>query len=105
MLEPALKEEVVEIRDVLNKILALLSDELTTISVDLEKVPFPGGESMTTEALVAYQSVDFSSQKLKEFSRLLSEATKLDETGYSEFRVRVREETCLEYVRNLVDRL
>ena len=105
MPELAVEVDAVETRDALSKVLALLSEELTIISGDLEKVPFPGGEAMTEEALIAYQSVDFSCQKLKEFSKLLSEAAKLDEAGFPQFRVRVREETCLEYVRNLVDRL
>ncbi|MCP4073813.1 MAG: hypothetical protein GY742_19115 [Hyphomicrobiales bacterium] len=60
------------IGDVLGKLIS----ELAIIADDIEELPFTGMGSLTREEMIAYQKVDFSSQKLRDFSNLLTHLSK-----------------------------
>ena len=86
------------IGDVLNTLIG----ELAIIANDIEELPFTGMGSLTKEEMIAYQKVDFSSQKLRDFSNLLNHLSK--NNGLLELQVPngVWEELRLEYTTALL---
>ncbi len=86
------------IGDVLNKLIG----ELALIADDIEELPFTGMGSFTKEEMMAYQKVDFSSQKLRDFSNLLNHLSK--NNGLRDLAVPngVWEELRLEYTSALL---
>ncbi len=60
------------IGDVLGKLIS----ELAIIADDIEELPFTDMGSLSREEMIAYQKVDFSSQKLRDFSNLLTHLSK-----------------------------
>ena len=87
------------IGDVLGKLIC----ELAIIADDIEELPFTGVSSLTNEELMAYQKIDFSSQKLRDFSKLLNHLTKSNVVCDLAVPNGVMEELQLEYTAELLE--
>ena len=55
----------------LSSLIAVISDELNSLSADLANVPFPAGAKLTIKDMEIYQNIDFCSQKIADFSSML----------------------------------
>jgi len=86
------------IGDVLGKLIS----ELAKIADDIEELPFAGVSSFSKEEMIAYQKVDFSSQKLRDFSNLLNHLSKNNGLRDLEVPIGVMEEIRLEYTTALL---
>jgi len=86
------------IGDVLSKLIG----ELAIIADDIEEMPVSDICALSKEEMIAYQKIDFSSQKLRDFSALLNHISKSN--GLSELSVPngIMEELRLEYTAALV---
>ncbi|MCP4181828.1 MAG: hypothetical protein GY761_00690, partial [Hyphomicrobiales bacterium] len=76
--------------------------ELAIIADDIEEMPFAGVSSLSKEEMIAYQKVDFSSQKLRDFSNLLNHLSKNNGLRELEVPNGVKEEIRLEYTTALL---
>lgn len=83
-------------------LLELLNSELQTIANDIEKIPFPGFQGLSSEEVISYQNIDFNSQKLKDFSKILNTLSQSSGALDSDISEQVRDTPNLEYTRDLL---
>ena len=90
------------IEPTIGDVLGRLISELAIIADDIEEMPFSGAGSFSKEDMIAYQKIDFSSQKLRDFSNLLNHISK--NSGLRELEVPngVMEEIRLEYTTDML---
>ncbi|PCH45625.1 MAG: hypothetical protein COC23_06215 [Hyphomicrobiales bacterium] len=96
MTKSNLKEKTVR------ELLDLLNNELQTIANDIEKIPFPGFQGLSNEDVASYQNIDFSSQKLKDFSKILNKLSQSGNALDNDVPEQIRDIQVLEYTRDLL---
>ena len=65
----------------ISELMDLVSSELDTIARDIEALPMPCMENMTSEDVMNMQKIDFSNQKLRDFASLLQHVGQLQSSG------------------------
>ena len=83
-------------------VLTLLESELSRIAAEIEGIPFSGDRTLTKKEIVAYQKLDFCSQKLNDFSNVLMYLAKDTFNHGTPVSPDILKNVSLEYTKNLL---
>ncbi len=87
----------------ISDVLEVLSKEISIIATEMESVPFPvPGTKLSTEASDAFQKLDFNSQKLQDFAKVLSNLSENSQLKTSNADMNNFDQIKLEYTIDLL---
>ena len=98
------KNNKVEANDVttISQLMDLVSSELDQIARDIETLPMPSMDNLTSEDVMNMQKIDFSNQKLRDFASLLQHVGGLSSSGDTVNKSNLEECVNLEYSKQLM---
>ena len=86
----------------ISELMDLVSSELDVIARDIESLPMPSMDTMTSEDMMNMQKIDFSNQKLRDFASLLQHIGRLQSSTDRVEKTDLEDCVNLEYSKQLM---